>query len=176
MALFTTAAAERAVGLLEQQYGKIGAQLGVESGAVSVEASPLYHDMVLLIEVANGQHMREDAIVAAAEAALGRVLGALRESALGVTTLSEDFWQSELGVIVSRTRWWVSGEDLITISNAAALAFGENTQATRMRIARAIDSGQLEWVPDPSSANPQHQRRVLRSQVERLGALRSLPE
>jgi hypothetical protein len=79
-------------------------------------------------------------------------------------------------VVVSRARWWISIDDLITISNAAALAFGENSQASRMRIARAIDNGQLEWVPDPSVANPQQNRRVLRSQVERLRELSTLPE
>jgi hypothetical protein len=71
-------------------------------------------------------------------------------------------------VIVSRARWWVSSDDLITISNAAALAFGNNTQANRMRITRAVDRGELEWVPDPSVANPQHNKRVLRAQVELL--------
>jgi hypothetical protein len=72
--------------------------------------------------------------------------------------------------------WWVSVDDLITISNAAALAFGENTQANRMRIARAIDHGLLDWVPDPSVANPQQNKRVLRPQVERLRDQRRLPE
>ena len=73
-------------------------------------------------------------------------------------------------------RWWLSLDDLITISSAAALAFGENTQANRMRIARAIDGGLLTWVPDPSVANPQQNRRVLLPEVERLRDLRSLPE
>src|SRR4029079_4052391 len=92
------------------------------------------------------------------------------------TSLPADFWQTSLGVLVSRACWWAWAEDLITISNAAALAFGENTQANRMRISRAIDSGKLDWVPDPSVANPQQSRRVLRTQVERLRDLRRLPE
>ena len=87
-----------------------------------------------------------------------------------------DFWASDIGVVAARVRWWLSLDDLITISHAAALAFGENTQANRMRIARAIDSGQLTWVPDPSVANPQQNRRVLLPEVERLRDLRSLPE
>jgi hypothetical protein len=45
-----------------------------------------------------------------------------------------------------------------------------------MRIARAIDSGALDWVPDPSVANPQQNRRVLRSQVEQLRELRRIPD
>ena len=59
---------------------------------------------------------------------------------------------------------------------AAALAFGENTQANRMRISRAMDKGLLDWVPDPSVINPMQNRRVLRDQVERLRDMRSLPE
>lgn len=73
-------------------------------------------------------------------------------------------------------RWWLWTNELITISNAAALAFGENTQANRMRIVHAIDNGLLDWVPDPSVADPQQNRRVLRPQVERLGAQRRLPD
>jgi hypothetical protein len=91
-------------------------------------------------------------------------------------SLSEEFWHTKLGVLVARARWWVWADELITISNAAALAFGANSQPNRMRIARAIDSGALDWVPDPSVANPQQNRRVLRSQVERLRELRRLPE
>jgi hypothetical protein len=73
-------------------------------------------------------------------------------------------------------RWLHSAEELITISNAAALAFGENTQANRMRIARAMERGLLAWIPDPSVANPQQNRRVLRSQVDRLREQSRLPE
>lgn len=78
--------------------------------------------------------------------------------------------------MISRVRWWISVDDLITISNAAALAFGENTQANRMRIGRAIENGLLEWIPDPSVANPQQNKRVLRPQVERLRDQRRLSE
>jgi hypothetical protein len=81
-----------------------------------------------------------------------------------------------MGILISRARWWISIDELITMSNAAALAFGENTQANLMRIARAIDRGLLDWVPDPSTANPQQNKRVLRPQVERLRDQSQLPE
>ncbi|GMU52491.1 MAG: hypothetical protein AMXMBFR33_16370 [Candidatus Xenobia bacterium] len=112
-----------------------------------------------------------------AEQALRRVQSVLLGNALqSRASWPENFWQTDLGIVVSRSRWWISMEDLITISNAAALAFGENSQANRMRIARAMDHGTLEWVPDPSVSNPQQNRRVLRSPVERLGQLARLPE
>ncbi len=91
-------------------------------------------------------------------------------------TFPDGFWQTDIGILVSRARWWISVDDLITISNAAALAFEENTQANRMRIERAIENGLLEWVPDPSVANPQQNKCVLRPQVERLRDLNRLSE
>ena len=123
--------------------------------------------------MANGIFDRTDRNVRRAELALERVMRLLHTNVLGERVpLSDDFWNTTLGVLASRTRWWVSGDDLLTISNAAALAFGENTQANRMRITRAVDRGELDWVPDPSVANPQHNKRVLKAQVDRLGALR----
>jgi hypothetical protein len=43
------------------------------------------------------------------------------------TTWPVDFWQSDLGILVSRVHWWLSADELITISNVAALAFGKNS-------------------------------------------------
>jgi hypothetical protein len=143
------------------------------------EQSPLYSDLSLLIQVANGEHIRGQATpttVQAVELALKRLLKLLLGNALHYyVPIPDDFWQTEMGILISRVRWWVSGDELITISNAAALAFGENTQANRMRITRAMDKGLLEWIPDPSMANPQQNKRVLRPQVEQLRDQRHLP-
>lgn len=139
--------------------------------------SPLFQSLALLIRVANGELTRERATLRLVEQALEHLLDVLLGSPAQTRVhIPDDFWDSEIGVVVSRARWWVSAEDLITISNAAALAFGQNTQANRMRIVRAIDSGLLDWVIDPSVANPQQNRRVLRPQVERLRDQRRLPE
>jgi hypothetical protein len=180
MPLFTITDADAVVELVRRQYQELSHMLGSppteQAGAIDRE-SPLYLDLLLLIDVANGVCQRTDAQVRQVERALTRVLTVLLSNPLQApAALPEDFWQSDLGVLVSRARWWVWADDLISISNAAALAFGQNTQANRMRISRAIDSGMLDWVPDPSVANPQQSRRVLRSQVERLRDLRSLPE
>lgn len=181
MALFGDALINEIGALIRQRYQTLGAGLGVpptgDLAARLDEDSPLRHDLVLLIGVANGEYRRTDVAVQQVEQALARLLDLLLGNALHRSLIyPSGFWQTEIGILVSRVRWWVSAEDLITISNAAALAFGENTQANRMRIARAMDSGALEWVPDPSVANPQQNRRVLRSQVERLRDLSRLPE
>ncbi|HEY0606209.1 MAG TPA: hypothetical protein VGD58_25025 [Herpetosiphonaceae bacterium] len=181
MALFGDALINEIGALIRQRYQTLGTGLGVPStpdlAARLDEDSPLRHDLVLLIGVANGEYRRTDVAVQQVEQALARLLDLVLGNALHRSPIyPSGFWQTEIGILVSRVRWWVSAEDLITISNAAALAFGENTQANRMRIARAMDSGALEWVPDPSVANPQQNRRVLRSQVERLRDLSRLPE
>lgn len=183
MGLFTETLIDEALAAVARQHQMLESALGM--GAAPDESrgqsgnSPLREQLGLLIRVANGELARSGAAQEterAVEAALGALLAALTSNALGLhVPLTDAFWQTDVGVLTSRVRWWLSADDLITISNAAALAFGENTQATRMRVARAIDAGQLDWFPDPSVANPQHSRRVLRSQVERLRDLRQLP-
>ncbi|MFD3163380.1 hypothetical protein [Herpetosiphon sp. NSE202] len=178
MALFDHKLAEEITALVLQRYRSLGQALGATTLAEEAAAETAFqHNLNLLIEVANGRHMRNEIMLRRIELALEQLLDLLLGNALqSKAVFPEDFWQSEIGILVSRTRWWLSAEDLITISNAAALAFGQNNQANRMRIARAIDNGLLDWVPDPSVANPQQNRRVLRSQVERLRDLSRLPE
>ena len=169
MALFDETLANAIITLLKQQHTTLGIALGANTTDYTNTESNIYKDIILLIEVANGQHWRDEVLVAIVEAALHRVLALLLNNAINSNpTFPDGFWNTDIGIMVSRVRWWVSAEDLITISNAAALAFGANTQANRMRIARAMDNGTLDWVPDPSVVNPQQNRRVLRSQVERL--------
>lgn len=181
MALFNEKLAQEITTLIRQRYQKLGAALGEtdaqERADQQDEPSELQSDLKLLIGVANGEYQRTDVMVSEVELALRRLMDLLLGNALqSKAIIPDEFWQTDMGILVSRARWWVSVDDLITISNAAALAFGENTQANRMRIARAIDRGLLEWVPDPSVVNPQQNKRVLRPQVERLRDQRRLPE
>lgn len=180
MGLFSEQLIDDVLTIVQRRYISLGRALGIDTTqAIPGGAAPLREQLKLLIQVANGEIARSGAMREtdrAVEAALAALLDALTANALGLhVPLTDAFWQSDVGILASRVRWWLSADDLITISNAAALAFGENTQATRMRIARAIDAGQLDWFPDPSVANPQHNRRVLRPQVERLRDLRQLP-
>jgi len=181
MALFDDRLAQEIIMQVRQRYLELGAALGEPCKRESLdqlnEPSTLQRDLKLLIGVANGEYHRTEEAVRLVEPALTRLLELLLGNALhSKAKIPDDFWKTDLGILVSRVRWWISVDDLITISNAAALAFGENTQANRMRIGRAIDNGLLEWVPDPSVANPQQNKRVLRPQVERLRDQRRLPE
>ncbi|HZR43219.1 MAG TPA: hypothetical protein VFB12_24090 [Ktedonobacteraceae bacterium] len=181
MALFDERLAEEIIGLVRQRYLELGDALGErceqERPGQLNGSSTLQRDLKLLIVIANGEYRRTDEVVRQAEQALTHLIALLLGNALNSPGIIPDsFWKTDIGILVSRVRWWISVDDLITISNAAALAFGENTQANRMRIVRAIDNGLLEWVPDPSVANPQQNKRVLRPQVERLRDQRRLPE
>lgn len=181
MALFNDTLVQEITVLVRQHYQELGTALGEQLPQENTDQldgqSLLQRDLKLLIGVANGEYHRQDTLVRQVEQALVRLQGFLLGNALhSHATYPDGFWQTDTGTLVSRVRWWISVDDLITISNAAALAFGENSQANRMRIARAIDNGLLEWVPDPSTFNPQQNRRVLRSQVERLRDLSRLPE
>lgn len=179
MALFDDSLVQNIMTQARQRYQELGIALGEpcqqEKPDQIREPGILQRDLKLLIAVANGEYHRTDEMVHQVEQALTRLLELLLGNVLSSRLVIPDtFWKTDIGVLVSRVRWWISVDDLITISNAAALAFGENTQANRMRIGRAIDSGQLEWIPDPSIANPQQNKRVLRSQVERLRDQRRL--
>jgi len=177
MALFDEKLVQTITDLVRKQHQKLGSALTADKTAKANGVEPSFIENVrLLVEIANGRRMRSDALLQRAEIALEQLLNLLFGNAVDSKAVyPPDFWQSDMGVLVSRVRWWLSVDDLITISNAAALAFGENSQANRMRIARAIDNGMLDWVPDPSVANPQQNRRVLRPQVERWAELQSLP-
>lgn len=184
MALFDDTLVQAATALVRQRQQALNAALGQPSTSADqadfADPSPLQTALRLLIQVANGEYQRTKAtksLVAQVELALQQLFDLLLGNPLHYpVTIPDEFWATELGILVSRVRWWISVDDLITISNAAALAFGENTQANRMRIARAMDKGQLVWSPDPSVANPQQNKRVLRSQVEQLRHQRQLPE
>jgi hypothetical protein len=181
VALFNDMIIQEIAALVRLRYLELGAALGEpyqQEGLDQLNTpSGLQGDLEVLIGVANGEYHRTDETVRRAEQALTHLIDVLLGNALRSKALiPDDFWKTDIGILISRVRWWISVDDLITISNAAALAFGENTQANRMRIGRAIDNGLLEWIPDPSVANPQQKKRVLRPQVERLRDQRRLPE
>ncbi len=184
MALFNHKLVQKITVLVQQQQQTLNTALGQSHTPADTShadaQSPLQSDLHLLIQVANGEQSRTHATATdlqQIELALQNLLTLLLGNPLHYpVTIPDDFWQTEIGTLVSRVRWWLSADDLITISNAAALAFGENTQANRMRITRAMDKGQLAWMPDPSMINPQQNKRVLRPQVEQLRDQRQLPE
>lgn len=74
-----------------------------------------------------------------------------------------EFWTTPLGQMVALALARVRGDDLITITEAAAI-LGVTVQAVSNR----ITAGDLRAIPDPNEPNPQKRNRVLRSEVEAL--------
>lgn len=145
MALFNEAFVQETVTLVHQRTHTLTIALGEqptaeESGQLNTE-SPLRRDLELLMQIANGERLRSettDGTHQQVEEALKRLVELLFGNVQRTPVMIPDnFWGSEAGILLSRVRWWLSPDELITISNAAALAFGENTQANRMRIALA---------------------------------------
>lgn len=78
------------------------------------------------------------------------------------------FWGSDLGQLILHCQLKVRGDELITISAAAILCHGKNTQNNRMKISRLIQKGKLIGYRDAEEQNPQHAVRVSRQQVMEL--------
>src|SRR5581483_1819475 len=100
MPLFTTADADAILDQVRQQHEELGRALGIapaERSSVPDETIPLYRDLLLLIEVANGAYHRTDAELRRVELALARVHALLLATpSQAPIVLSEAFWQTKL--------------------------------------------------------------------------------
>ncbi len=84
-----------------------------------------------------------------------------------------DMYGPRFGLLLSG---WKAMATIGRYSRVSAKDVCAHTTVAPDKITRAVDRGELEWVPDPSVANPQHNCRVLKSQVERLRAMRGRTE
>lgn len=64
-----------------------------------------------------------------------------------------------------RTMSLVKADDLITISTAAEILYGENTQSKRVMVVEDMSEGYLQTFTDRSEPNPQKSKRVSKRQV-----------
>lgn len=146
--------------------------------------APLYKDIQLLARVANGEierHSTEeyllDEVLAAAQQ--GREDLRTPPSGVGVFALTDEFSRTPLGRMLERVEYWLVSPDLMTLSEAAALYTGRFADLSGLKvIQRLITRGEkgrregLQVTLDPFEPNPQHNKRVRRSEVERLKAER----
>jgi hypothetical protein len=69
---------------------------------------------------------------------------------------------------------WLRHDDLIGYTEAAQLLFPDlaqaNIQASRMRVKRMVERGELMMYIDPSEPNPTQQARLSRQAIEALRA------
>ncbi len=149
---------------------------------IPLQQSPLLDNLTLLVRVANGE-IRRAAADPEQQALIATTLQDVVELVLcpvweGAYTVPETFWQTEIGQVCLRVQWWLRGEEMITLSEAAQLLFPDTqpAHAAYLRIKRLLDAGTLTAYADPAEANSQRARRVLRSDIEQLAAERSRPE
>lgn len=149
------------------------------------QQAPLYRDIQLLVRVANGDIERDQAC----EDLLDEILAAVQQvrddlrrspSGAGLFLLTDDFSQTPLGQMLQRAEFWLANPDLITLSEAAALYTGKadlNGLKVIQRLIAKREQGKydqkgspegLEVLFDPFEPNPQHHKRVRKSEVTRL--------
>lgn len=75
----------------------------------------------------------------------------------------QSFWEGEFGAMVALALVWASGDELITVTQAAEIS-GKSASA----LSQLVDRGRLHAYPDMSEPNPQRRNRLLRSEVEAL--------
>lgn len=134
-------------------------------------ASPfLDGNIALLQEVASGQHddNDNDNLHDSVELAYEFVMKALHGNAWNDEVIAESFWQSELGQQMEVVRFWLNGDELITITEAAQLLRGSTEHKHIAYVSALIKRGELERYADPSEPNPQRRTRVSRMEVEQL--------
>jgi hypothetical protein len=74
-----------------------------------------------------------------------------------------------IGTAEAHRLWYlIPAGDLVTISEAAEILGGENTQTARVQIARHIRDGHLQLFLDKTENNPQQWKRVSRDSIKRL--------
>jgi hypothetical protein len=87
-------------------------------------------------------------------------------------TIPPDFWQTELGIMIAKCQVAVHGENLITLTEATQMMYGDadgmgvTKKALLSRVKRMVLRGELTAYYDPNTANPQHATRVHRHEVE----------
>jgi len=144
------------------------------------QQAPLYQDIQLLVRVANGEIERDQAsedLLDEIFAAVQQVRDDLRRPPSGawLFTQTSEFSQTPLGQMLQQAEFWLASPDLITLSEAAALYTGQanlNGLKVIQRLIAKREQG-LQVIIDPFEQNPQHNKRVRRSEVERLKAERA---
>ena len=143
-------------------------------------STPLHADIARFVQIANGELDR----AAVDDQALGeiierfqRLLDLLFAPASGfyAYTVPASFWtQTAIGQALAHVQAWLRHDDLIGYTEAAQLLFPDlaqaNIQASRMRVKRMVERGELMMYIDPSEPNPTQQARLSRQAIEALRA------
>lgn len=133
--------------------------------------SPIPDQVKTLCQVANGEVDRDSAneFFVGEVAEIIQSLCELQFSTPGAYAyeIPEWFWESDLGSVIQACQIWIANSELITLTEAAQFLYpGIDIQTARMRVKRAIERGDLRSYTSSEENNPQHDLRLLRSEVE----------
>ena len=139
-------------------------------------SSPLKTECDLLEFVASGKMPRKttnDDDVAEVTETLQSMIELLCSPIAGGNgyTIPDGFWkQDPIGTTLIRVVWWLRGEELISLDEAAKLLFPKRSSGGALQaLIYRITEGELQAYPNPFATNPRNKgRMVLRSEVEAL--------
>lgn len=137
---------------------------------------PLADQLARFEEIAQGKLERGQAtpaFVAEVEEAVDRLLVLLcvppdmQKRAIDV--VPREVWtRSQLGILLAEVAWWVYQDDLITLSEAAQVLYGDVSKSAFYRLGQLVDGGSLIPYINPHEANPQYASRVRRSEAVKV--------
>ena len=166
-----------------QHYRQIGRSLSwppAEAGATRAFATPLHADIARFVQIANGELDRttvDDQTLGEIIEHFQRLLDLLFAPASGfyAYAVPASFWtQTAIGQALAHVQAWLRRDDLIGYTEAAQLLFPDlaqaNIQASRMRVKRMVERGELMMYIDLSEPNPTQQARLSRQAIEALRA------
>lgn len=152
-----------------QQLWFAGLNLDTEQLLQARQQSPIGEQIATLCRIANGEITRDgnDELAGEVMEMTQSIAETLYSTPLEYSySIPNEFWRTELGQVIMLAQMWARGDELITISEAAEILYGENTQAARMRVKRMIERGDLTCYVDADESNPQRETRLSRNEVE----------
>lgn len=134
-----------------------------------VEQSPLREIIHTLCRVVNEQPERDEQTVYEVMDMTQTLTETIYSNALDSTyVVPEHFWMTEIGQLIMLAQLWASGDELITLSEAAKILRGSVEDRDLVYVNDQIKRGRLTRYADPDEPNPQRAGRVSRQQVEAL--------
>ena len=151
-----------------------------ENSLPPLQTTPLYHDLNLFVQIANGELDR----ATVGEQQLGDIIERFQHlldllflptSGYYAYSVPPKFWTDTIiGQMLAYVQAWLRHDDLISYTEAAYLLFPElaltNLQAARMRVKRLVERKLIQGYSDPNATNPTQQVRVSRQAAEALKA------
>ena len=145
---------------------------------------PLEDQIQVFEQIAQGKISRDQAdpaFVAEVEEAVDQLLVMLcvppDVEDRTIEALSRAVWtRSPLSFLLAEVTWWLYQQDLITLSEAAQILFGDTNTNAFYRLGQLFEEGALTPYINPHEGNPRYAGRVRCSQVRLVKQEQDRPE